>query len=474
MAAVEANIVATAMPTIVAELGGFTSFGWVFAAYLLSQSVTVPIYGRLADLYGRKRVFFAGAGIFLTFSLLCGLATSMPMLILFRALQGLGAGAIVPITQIIVADIYSPTARAKVQGHLAAVWAVSAMIGPLLGAVIVEHLGWPPVFWVNLPVGVVAILMLALFLRETPVVVRHAVDLRGAVLLVLASGSLMLALLQGQSLGGWIAAPLLAAGLGAVLLVWQEQRAPEPLLPLSLWGDRTILAGNLGACAIGAVMMGITAFLPAFVQGVMGYGAFTGGVMIGLMSLVWAFGSWLAGRLVVGLSYRLTATSGGVALVLGTLVLAGLDRASGPLWAGIAAGLVGFGMGMCNTTFIVAVQNAARFEVRGIATASTVFTRFLGAALGSAVLGAVLNLNLARLLPGSGDPIQSLIDPQRRAALDAGEVERLIAGVAGALHGVYAAAVALALLALAIAWLTPAGLRAHSPDPLIANRGGQR
>ncbi len=466
MGAVEATIVATAMPTIVASLGGFSIFGWVFSAYLLAQAVTIPIYGRMADLYGRKRVFFAGTTIFLIGSALCGFAGSMPALIGFRALQGLGAGAIMPITQTIIGDIYTPIERGKVQGALSSVWGVSAVLGPLLGAFLVQHLHWSLVFWVNLPIGPAAMILLALFLTETAPARRHRIDLAGAVLTVLSSGSLMLALLQASELGWWTAPLLVFSAIMLALLIRQERRAAEPMLPLTLWRDRTILAGNLGGFAIGAVAMGVSAYLPTYVQGVEGNSALEAGVALAAMSLGWPVASTICGRLMLTTSYRVTAILGGVALVAGAVVLLTLAPESGPIRAGVGSFLIGAGMGLSNTTFVVSAQNAAGWQLRGIATSSTMFMRMIGSALGTALLGAVLNLSLAARLPGLGDPVQSLMDPLRRDGFAAAALADVTGAVAEALHLVYWATLVLAILALALAWVTPGrvGLRQAAED----------
>src|SRR5271170_6068572 len=202
MVAVENSIVGTAMPTIAAELGGFHLFSWVFAAYLLSQAVTMPIYGRLADLYGRKRVFFAGAGLFLVSSAACGFAWGMLPLIVFRTLQGLGAGALEPIAYTIAGDIYTPAERARIQGWLSGVFGVAAVAGPALGAFLVEHGSWPAVFWINLPIGVAAIAMLVLFFGERTIPQRRPIDFPGSLLLMVGAGALMLALVQARNLSG--------------------------------------------------------------------------------------------------------------------------------------------------------------------------------------------------------------------------------------------------------------------------------
>src|SRR5437667_7999662 len=212
MAAIDLSIVATATPTIVAELGGFHLFSWTFAAYLLAQAVTIPIYGRLADLYGRKRVFFAGAGLFLVGSTLCGLAWGMVPLILFRALQGAGAGAIQPIATTIVGDIYQPTERARVQGYISGVFGVAAVIGPMLGAFFVEHGSWSLVFWINLPIGAVTFAMFGLFLQERQAPRRRRIDYFGSALMIFGAGALMLALVQVGNSGEAATISALAAG----------------------------------------------------------------------------------------------------------------------------------------------------------------------------------------------------------------------------------------------------------------------
>jgi EmrB/QacA subfamily drug resistance transporter len=457
MSAVEATIVATAMPTITAELGGFALFSWVFAAYLLAQAVTIPIYGRLADLFGRKRVFFFGAALFLVGSTLCGFAPSMLMLVAFRALQGLGAGAILPVSQTIIGDIYSPAERAKIQGLLSSIWGFSAIIGPLLGAFIVDHLSWSLIFWINLPIGVAAITTLADFLPEAKLRRPHSIDVAGAVLLVLSVGTLMIALLHAVHLGWWVAPMIGFSVVCLLLLLAQERRSSEPLLPLGMWRDRTIVAGNVGGLAIGAAMMATSAFLPTYVQAVMGHDAIAAGVILTLLSVGWPIASTLGGRLMLVTSYRTTAVLGGVLLMGGSAMLPLLGRDL--VWAGVAATLIGGGMGLGSTTFMVSVQNAATHNMRGIATASTVFMRMLGSSLGTAVLGAVLNFGLAGSVLQFGDPVQTLMDPAKRAALPADAVERLTDAVSGALHGVFWTATALGALAFAAAWLMPAALR---------------
>ena len=461
MAAVESTIVATAMPSIVADLGGFHLFSWVFTAYLLTTAVMIPIYGRLADLYGRKPVFFAGASLFLVGSTLCGLARSMEALIAFRALQGLGAGAIQPIATTIVGDIYTPAERARIQGFISGVFGLSAIIGPALGAILVEHGSWPVVFWVNLPIGLAAFVMFAIFLHERIEPRRHRIDYVGALLLTLGAGSLMTGLVQSGDLDRTAVVGLLVLGLVALVgFVVHERRTPEPMLALRLWRDRFIAVGNLGGLILGAVMMGITAFLPTYIQAVDGGSARSAGLVLTAMSVTWTLGSIVAGRLMIATSYRLTATVGALALIAGALVLFALTPPRGVDWASVGALLVGVGMGFCNTTFIVGVQASVDWAERGAATSSTMFMRIVGQALGAASFGAILNLGVQRYAPDAAGAINRLMAPALRQAMPAEEVERLTQAVAMALHHVY---LTTGLLAAAMIFLARSLPRGFNP-----------
>jgi len=462
MAAIESTIVATAIPSIVADLGGFSLFGWVFGVYLLAQAVTIPIYGRLADLYGRKRVLFFGTGVFLVGSTLCGFAPSMLALILFRALQGLGAGAILPIASTIIGDIYSPAERAKIQGWLSSVWGFAGVVGPLLGAFIVSQLHWSMIFWINVPVGVGAIAALAVFFPETIQRRPHRIDYLGALLMMLSVGALMTALLQAKVLGWWTLALLAAAGVGFAALIAQARVAAEPVLPLGLWRNPMILAGNLGSLAIGAAMMGCSAFLPVYIQGVMGLPVLAGGSALALLSITWPIASTLGGRLMMVTSYRFNIVLGGAILLLGSVLLPLVLRGNSLLGADVAAAIIGAGLGLCSSTYMVSVQSAAAQHQRGIATASTVFARMVGSALGTSILGAVLNLRLGDGY--AGDPVQTLMDPVARAGLTSPQLAALTEAVDGGLHLVFWAGAVLAVIAFALAFLTPRGIRPGRGD----------
>jgi len=391
MAAVEVTIVGTAMPTIVGDLGGFDLLSWVFASYLLPQAVTTPIYGRLADLYGRKRVFFAGTALFLVSSAACGFAWGMVPLIAFRTLQGFGAGAVQPVAWIIIGDIYAPAERARMQGYLSAVFGASSIAGPLLGAFIVEHLNWALVFWVNLPVGLATMVMLWLFLDERLERRRHRVDYLGAGLLMLGVGALMLVVIQVESLSAasiQIFLAVAAVALGALAV--QEMRTPEPIIPFHHWRSPVIAVGNFGCFILGAVMMCNAAYLPTYIQGAMGRSPTIAGLALGASSVAWMFGTIAAGRLMVRTSYRATGVIGGLVAIGGSAVFLALEPARGPFLAYFGAAILGLGLGFCNTTFVVAVQTTASWQERGAVVSANMFMRIIGQSLGAGLFGAIL------------------------------------------------------------------------------------
>jgi EmrB/QacA subfamily drug resistance transporter len=459
MAAVEGTIVATAMPTIVAELGGFRLFSWVFTAYFLAQAVTTPIYGRLADLFGRKRVFFVGSCVFLIGSMACGLTSAMIPLIAFRTLQGLGAGAIQSIATTIIGDIYAPADRARLQGWLSSVWGLAAVIGPVLGAFIVEHLHWAYVFWINLPIGIVAIAILAIFLQEHIKPRQHHIDYAGSALLMLGVGAIMMVVVQADALDRPVVATLLIAGtLALILLAVNERRSREPIVPFALLRNRIIAAGNLGGLAIGALLTCVVGFLPTYVQGAMGRSPTTTGIVIAVLSVVWASASIVAGRLMVRTSYRLTGAIGALALIFGCAILVALDESNSLTLVNSGAVLIGVGMGFCNTTFLVSVQASVGWSERGAATSSVLFMRTIGQALGAGIAGAILNFSLARTAPAAGETLNQLLAPSLRAGLDPQKIDQLSHAIASSLHEVYVIAAVLAALTLALVALLPAGV----------------
>ncbi|MBV8776321.1 MAG: MFS transporter [Alphaproteobacteria bacterium] len=464
--AVESSIVATALPTIIGDLNGFELFSWVFAAPLLTMAVTIPLYGRLADLYGRKRVFFFGTSLFLVGTTLCGFARSVEALVLFRALQGCGSGAIQPISMTIIGDIYTPAERARVQGWTSAVFGLAAVVGPALGAYLVQRVHWSVVFWVNLPIGLLAIAMFATFLPERVERRKHRIDHLGGVLLVIGIGALMLALVQAKSLGAVRVGVLATVGAAALAMLFvHERRAVEPMLPLGLWRRRVVALCNLGGFGGSATSMAVSALLPTYVQGVMGQSPGIAGLVIAAQSVSWMFAAFAAGRLMIRTSYRLTASIGGASLVVAAAMLGMMTPQSPWLWPAAAGFISGIGMGFCNTTYLVAIQATVGFHERGIGTGSQMFMRMLGMSVGAAAYGAILNFGVDRLLPGSAALVNRMLDPDTRASLGIDNLARLADAVGAAAHGAFLLAVVIAVVTLAATMALPTRLSPVRPGP---------
>lgn len=462
--AVEATIIATAMPSIVADLGGFGLFSWAFGAYLLMQAVTTPIYGRFADLFGRKRVFFAGASLFLVSSIACGFAWGMIPLVVFRALQGMGAGALQSVPVTIIGDIYGPADRARALGWLTSVWGIAAVTGPMLGGFIVEYLNWQLVFWVNVPIGLVTMAMLAAFHDEEIHPRPHEVDYLGAILLMLGVGLPMIVLVQAQSLEGWTIVSLLVGGavaLGALFL--QERRAREPIVPFRLWRNKVIAISNFASLSLGVILMGVSAFLPTYVQGVMGYSPTLAGFAVAAQSISWSVAGVVAGILMVRTSYRFVGSVGALVLIAGTATLIALQPSSGLLWAICGAFTIGVGLGFCNTTLVVAVQASVGWNERGVATSSNLFLRTIGQTLGAALGGAILNYGISRHAPEAVGAVNRLFEPRMRESLGASGISHLTQAIADSLHEVYLIGGLVAVVTLALMLMLPRGLSPTRP-----------
>ncbi|MEO7937134.1 MAG: MFS transporter, partial [Burkholderiaceae bacterium] len=311
LAAMDITIVSTAIPQIVGDLGGFALFAWVFSIYLLAQTATIPIYGKLADTFGRKPILIVGTVIFLLGSVASALAWNMVALIVFRGLQGLGAGSIIATVNTLAGDLYSVRERARIQGWLSSVWGVAAMIGPLLGGAFADYASWRWIFLINLPIGVVSIMLIARFLHEKPNHRRHRIDFAGAGLMLVAGASLIFALLQGGQAWPWFSSPsLLVFALAAVLIaatVVVERRASEPIMPGWLWRQPVLACTNLAMIGMGLAMIGPSTYLPIFGQSVLGLGAIAAGFVLASMSIGWPVASSLSGRLYLRIGFRDTA-----------------------------------------------------------------------------------------------------------------------------------------------------------------------
>lgn len=468
MIAIEATIVSTAMPQIASQLGDLHLYAWVFSSFLLTQTATTVVFGKLADLYGRRPVLLAGIVLFLLGSLLCGLAWSMPSLILFRLLQGIGAGAIQPVCLTVVGDLYSVQERGKIQGYLASVWGISSVLGPLAGGLIIQHLSWAWIFWINLPIGVAAAAGFIAFLHERRTEEARSIDLAGAALFSVAVASLMVALTEAGTAGGQ--AMLLAGGLcvlAAVLFVLQERRARDPMIAFSLWSRRPIATANAATLMSGMAVIGLTTFLPMYVQGVLNQSALVAGFALTMMVLGWPIGATVAARNFGRFGLRATLLFGAALLPLGALAFLVLAPGRSPVVAGLGSMVMGLGMGFLSTSAIVLIQASVGWAERGAATASNVFSRNLGSTLGATVLGAVLNLSLAHGgrdgAAVSPEQVRELLERPGAAIGDAA----VRAALDQALHLTFWAVFGIAACTLLLALLVPrTGL--GQPQPKMA------
>jgi EmrB/QacA subfamily drug resistance transporter len=400
LAAIDGTIVATAVPQIVADLGGFSLFPWIFSIYLLTQAVTVPIYGRLSDIFGRKPVLLVGVAGFLVGSVLCAVAWSMVTLIIFRGLQGLAAGAILPTTTTIVGDLYEPAERGKVQGWISSVWGVSAIVGPTLGGFFAEYWTWRGIFWVNLPIGVGAAWLIQRHLHERVEPRRHRIDYAGAATLTVACSLLILALLEGGVSWAWGSTTSIALFVGAAVLlvafVWIERTVAEPIVPLWVFRHRILVAGNVSGLAIGAILIGQTTYVPTYAQRVVGVGAVVAGLAMATMTIGWPIAATLAPRVYLRIGYRPTGLLGSVITVGGCLLFALFVGADSGIWRVGAAGFaLGIGLGLISVSTVVAVQSTVGWARRGVVTGTNMFIRTLGSAVGVAVFGSIANGRLA-------------------------------------------------------------------------------
>jgi len=463
LAAMEMTVVSTAMPTAVGDLGGIHLYAWVFAAYMLTATVTMPIHGKLADLYGRKPVMSAGIALFLSGSFLCGHADSMTTLILFRAIQGLGAGAVQPIAMTIVGDLYDVHQRGRIQGLLGAVWGIAGLIGPVLGGAIVHWLSWRWVFYVNIPLGLGCAAVLFFAYHETVERRDHRLDVAGAILLSL---TIVLALLGTRARGEGIVF-LSGAAVALVLFLSVERRAAEPLLPLDLFSQRVISDASATGALVGAAMISAVTFVPLYVQAVLSGTPYEAGSAIAPVAVGWPIASTLAGRLLPWKGYRILVRTGLAVVFCAAAGLSLLLRPGANLWAiRLIMLLYGLGLGLANTPLIIAVQSSVPWERRGVATASTLFSRTIGGTLAVGTLGSVL----AAALTAGGAPTEiadKLLGPER-SLLPQPLVQALSGALQGGMESIFFAVAAISLAGFAVSLLfpvVPIAPRAGPPPP---------
>jgi EmrB/QacA subfamily drug resistance transporter len=478
LAALEATVVGTAMPTVISALGGLSHYSWVFSAYLITSTVTVPVWGKLSDLYGRRLFFQLGIAVFLVGSVLSGMASTMTQLIVFRAVQGLGAGALIPLGMTIIGDVYTVEERARMQAFFSGVWGISSVIGPVVGGFITDHLSWRWVFYINVPFGILAAVIMHLALKEPRRSVRPSIDYAGAALLMASITLLMLGLVEGGATLREFASArnvALVAGafvLGAVFL-YVERRARDPIVPLELFRNRVVAVSVTAGFLAGVSMFGVISFVPLFAQGALGSTATEAGSLLTPLMLSWVGLSVVGGRLLLKVGYRPTTLAGLLILTLGFAMLSSYQRTTPRVWLYVDLVLIGAGLGLTMLTLLIAVQHSVGRAQLGIATSLNQFSRSIGGAVGVAIMGAVLSAGLASHLQGvasrGAGPLtperaaelasnpNALIEPEARAALPPAVLDELQEAMAVSIHKVFWTGTVFSGLALVVAFWLPRG-----------------
>lgn len=469
--AIDATIISTAMPTIVAKLGGLELYSWVFSIYMLTSALTTPLFGKMSDLYSRRRLMLIGVGIFVLGSMLCGAAWSMEALIIFRAVQGLGGGAIYALSFIVVGVLYPPAERAKVQGIISGIWGIASILGPPAGGIIAEYWSWRWAFFVNLPVAALAVALIVSGLKETGLERRtHKLDFAGSAALLTALMLMFYALSRSSHTGTPFDAAfsilLVLSFLLLVLFYVIERRAAEPIIPLALFEIRLFRSSALVATLASMGVFGAISYLPLYLQGVTGLTASRAGMVLLFLSVAWTGGSLIAGQALNFAGYRAVAALGMVLLAAGYGLFVFGDSTLGVLSVAAAATLIGIGMGMANLTTLVAVQNTVPHQRLGVATSTLMLFRTFGGAFAVSLMGTILLSQMQRglgQLSGSGLSAemmsklahpQNLLEPATRAQIPAEFLPPLVAALGNALWFAFLTGFALMIIGVASSLFT--------------------
>jgi len=475
LAALEATVVGTAMPTVIAALGGLQHYSWVFSAYLLTSTVTVPIWGKLSDLYGRRPLYQIGIAIFLAGSILSGISTSMFQLIAFRAIQGLGAGALVPLAMTIVGDIYTLQERARMQALFSGVWGLASIVGPIIGGFLTDQLSWRWVFFINIPFGTLSVLLIGSSLKEPKLHQHPEIDYAGAITLTLAIVLLMLALVNSGTLTALFTLRNLLLLCGAViftiLFIRIERKAKEPILPFSLFQNQVVKISVLAGFLIGIAMFGAISFIPLYAQGTRGATATEAGSLLTPLMLSWVTLSVIGGRILLRTGYRPTVIVGCVFLTGAFAWLSTFNSNTSKLFLYLDLVLIGAGLGLTMLTLLIAVQQAVPRQILGTATSLNQFSRSIGGAVGVAIMGAFLSAGLtsnlhkaaarpmAIITPQQAEQLaanpNALIDPTSRAAMSADQLHLLQSALSAALRNVFLVGMIMSAIALFIVFRLP-------------------
>ena len=455
LGAVEGTVVTTAVPTIVKDLSGFELISWVFSVYLLTSAVSIPICGKLCDLYGRKNILTIGIVIFLAGSTLCGISASMYELVAFRAVQGIGAGAIFTVTFTIVGDVFELEERGKVQGWMNSTWGVASLVGPFVGGFLIDNLSWHWIFFINIPFGVLSIILLQRNLREGFKKERHRIDIAGAALLSAAIIALFFGfLLLGENNPATLASLLVSAGFLAAFYV-VEKKAAEPIIPFDVF-TRTNTIVNIVSFLASAVLIAINVYMPLYIQNVLGLSATVSGLAMAPMSITWLIGSVYVGKAIPRFGEKSVIAASSLVIAAGCLLTPTLGLNSPLFLVIIYTSFMGIGFGVGFTTITIVVQMSVDYNKRGAATASNSLVRTLGQTIGISIFGSIFNLAIVKYLTGAGfegidaGNLYSSGDINNAAYLD----QVRLSQVSG-LHIIFAAAILTALASLILSFFLP-------------------
>jgi EmrB/QacA subfamily drug resistance transporter len=458
LGALDQTIVSTALPTIVADLGGLEHLSWVVTAYILASTIAAPLYGKLGDLYGRRNMVFVSVGLFLIGSTLCGLAQSMEFLIAARALQGLGGGGLFVLALSVIGDVIPPRDRGKIQGVFAAVFSLSSVMGPLLGGWFVDALSWHWIFYINLPLGALAVAGFAMGFSPLGKRAKHKIDWAGAAALTLALASLTLMTSLGGRSFAWNSVP--ALGLMALCVVATlsfiaiERRTPEPILPLSLFTLNVFVMTSIIGFVVGAILFGAVTFLPLYLQIAKGISPTASGLMLVPMTAGIVVASTAAGQFMGRTGrYRILPMIGTVLALVGSLLLTRIERETGTVAFGLSIAVLGLGLGCIFPVVMTAVQNAVPRAQLGTATAASVMFRQIGGSLAVAVFGAVFTARMADVLGDQAAALGGEIGPQIMATLPPALQETVAHAIVTAIHPIFWVTAAMALMAFCFSLL---------------------
>ena len=420
ISSLDQTVVSTAMPRIISDLGGFTQYAWVTTAYIITSAITLPITGKLTDMYGRKYFYIAGLAIFTLASFLSGLSATMTQIIIFRGLQGMGAGIMMANSFTVIGDLFPPAERGKYQGLISGVFGISSIVGPTLGGFITDTLSWHWIFFINIPLGIIIILLFIVFFPNfRPNRPRHRVDYTGAVILILAVVPAMLALSQSGVNYPWLSAPMVGmfafSAIMTVLFLLVERRSKEPIIPLSLFRNQIVAISELAIFFTAFGMFGTIIFVPLFFQGVLGLSATASSSFLTPMMLGMVMGSLVSGQLLsrAGGHYKIQGAVGIVTMALGMLLLSTMTLETGHSVAVLNIVITGLGLGITMPLYTIVVQNAVPYNILGVATSSTAFFRSIGGSVGLSIFGSVMNNRFASEFMKNLSPAAKAIIPSQ-------------------------------------------------------------